>query len=460
MKLGPQSFTRLPGRGMVNTAVSFLPHFVHLVKWWLNSLRWTATPDEQGLPAAVDNTASYLECAVDFELATGVRLTSNSGARLAWADQAARLYRIIRAIARTHTLVLHGVVSTLKAALAPKTNVPSLTPLGAPMSSGFARRPRWLAKGTTEVVAANVSRALEAARSQHAQGGRATRTFAKNWYLDFSGYPHEGQWQPEPLTSLKARLQQQIDGLAASTTAQRDQQAAENQMPDVPLPTITREMKAGVLNGQLVRGSGALCAPPPKHGHAPAQPAWNANRIDADTENGPAPPHSEDAAADAGGSGASSSSSAAPRRTEDGARPTGKNGAAARATSEKYRTQDACRQSLGELESVRELLLLVADARAKRQHDEPLRAGAPTPISSTGHQRGTLADDDPTVEGRDIRANLFPKQLELASPSAGCIFGHQCKPLPFRATRRTWRGAPLGSLLCAKCFVLYSRGHN
>ncbi len=486
---------------------------------------------------------------MDFELAAGCRLTSNDGARLSWTEQAALLYRIIRAIARTHTVVLRGVTSTLAAALAPRTRVPSLTPLGAPMTSGFGRRPQWLAKGTTEVVAANVIRALVATGTQQELEGRTTRTFAKNWYLDFSGYPHEGQWKPEPVTDLVTKLQRQIDALASAAPLSEETQKAtdSHQMegalwpttahgkaaaaptearptvpatsatpqregeeasidPHIPLPTITREMKAAAVADSVAQ--------------------LHPGRDGREGKGSSAPLLVGDAATKSGHSEASS------RGLND------RNAASTRAGS----TRTVSQPSLEELETVRELMLLAAEVKARRQNDAilvdggfptaaPARRGrppaqrAPPRPAENNHQhqlrlrpkKSQLQDEQrhhqdlgasdsggllvangsaprandalpsslpssprAASTSRSIRASPAaartsqpytshqvdggkstispPKQLELASPTAGCILGHQSTPLPFRVTQRTWRGAPPRSLLCAKCYFLVLSG--
>ncbi len=508
----PQVYVRLPGRGMVNTSVSFLPHFAHPVRWWINSLRWTATPEEEGLPATVANTVTYLECAIDFELSTGVRLTANDGSRLAWAEQAALLYRIVRAIGRTSTFVLNGrPITTLAEALAPRTKVPSITALGAPLASGFARRPRWLAAKTPEVVAVNVFKAMTAARDGRVDPATAVTTFAKHWKLDFAGYPHEGQWTPEPLDRLRERLRKQIDELRSEGEPGETREVASPPIladtpsgasppcpphapeavadadgtstsstgcpPEPPLPRITREMKAGTATLQEV----TLL----HRDRKPYTDGWGTGDDSARQAQsfGDSGVHDDGTTGNATGAGSST----------DGISPM---------------------VTIAELESVRELVLLAADVKKKRHE---MMTHSPSPASCPAEVRrgsgrpcgldvassdatrpagsslingtkplGDLPEDRalpplPTLdadgrigprpetstspstsssaENGDAATNLVPRQPNSAPESPGCHFGHPCKPLQFRINKRPWRGAPPGSHLCARCYLAYSKGY-
>ena len=87
----------------------------------------------------------------------------------------------------------------MRAALDPRTDAPSLTPLGAAVMSGYGRRPKWLCPNTLVVVAANVWRAKGAERLANpgcvlvSRGGR----FAENWKVDYMGFLAMDLWRAE-----------------------------------------------------------------------------------------------------------------------------------------------------------------------------------------------------------------------------------------------------------------------
>ncbi len=117
---------------------------------------------------------------IDFELSTGFRLGVDGACGNTWAEKARVLAYIVKALARIHTITINGARTTLQKALRPRGDVPSLTPLGAPVTSGYGRRPKWVSDKTPQVVAYNVWRAREAERRTRTLAGHATKPNARN----------------------------------------------------------------------------------------------------------------------------------------------------------------------------------------------------------------------------------------------------------------------------------------
>ncbi len=117
----------------------------------------------------------------------------------------------IRAAARIYGLVKGTANTTLKQAVSPRTDSPSLTHLGAPLVSGFGRRPIWLSTRTPEVVACNVWRARREERQVTEQQDRTCRgrLFARGWQIDYRGYPAEDRWTSEAERRLRQKVEEE-----------------------------------------------------------------------------------------------------------------------------------------------------------------------------------------------------------------------------------------------------------
>ncbi len=214
----------IKGRGDVNVTFAYPPHYADPVRWWWNRLRWPRATQEEGHDAA-DQTAAYLECVVDFELTTGFRLGEDGACGRSWAEKARVLAYIVRTLARVHTVAKNGLRTTLQKAVGPRTNATALASLGAPLVSGYSKRPTWLAEQTPEVVAYNVWRARAHERrtcAARAQNYRV-RTFAKGWEVDYRGYPSLDAWTSPAVGRFGAALasakrpRQPADGEGATT---------------------------------------------------------------------------------------------------------------------------------------------------------------------------------------------------------------------------------------------------
>ncbi len=118
-----------------------------------------------------------------------------------------------------------------KASLDPQTSVPSLTPLDAPRTSGFSRRPRWLSSFTTSVAAANVWRILQA-RDDGRRQQQHTRTFARGHTVNRSGVKQHVLWRTRVEKELK--LQHDAEMKAYYSALDRWQTKPVGPMPRRP----------------------------------------------------------------------------------------------------------------------------------------------------------------------------------------------------------------------------------
>ncbi len=257
------------GRGMVNLSFMFPAYYADAIRWWLNQIKWV-TPSSAVNLSAASSSVTFLECAVDFELSTGLRLGLEGSCGPTWADKAKAMAYLMKAAARIFTIKHHGRDIGYNAALRPSPNVFSLSPLGAPLMSGLARRPVWACAHTPQVVAANLWRARAADRLAAAAAPRTaavpsrSRTFAAAWELNYSGFPAQNRWQPEVLERLyKAAADARNatapsaagDGLprpSSTSHPPRRRPRPELELPrrsgEPPLPTVTRDFKRARLN--------------------------------------------------------------------------------------------------------------------------------------------------------------------------------------------------------------------
>ncbi len=148
---------------------------------------------------------------------------------LTWADKAKMVSYLIKAASRMFTITRWGDKTDYKQALLPRSSVSSLTPLGAPLMAGLARRPVWASRLTPSAVAANVWRARASDRfkqvssSRGSWAGARARTFANDWEIDYSHFPSENRWQPDAIAKISMASE------AAKRRQQELQQAASEQ---------------------------------------------------------------------------------------------------------------------------------------------------------------------------------------------------------------------------------------
>jgi hypothetical protein len=174
-------------------------------------LRWPrhALPDHLPPSAA---TSTHLEFVVDFELSSGLKLGADGACGTSWKEKASTLIAIIKSLARIYTIVVDDKVVGYKEAFQPRTNVPALVPLGAPVLAGFARRPVWVSGRTPQAVAVNLWRARAADRRERALSSSLssvstrTRAFAKDWVLNYASFPADDGWRPSALQRLRTQL--------------------------------------------------------------------------------------------------------------------------------------------------------------------------------------------------------------------------------------------------------------
>ncbi len=271
----------VPGRGMVNISFNYPGYYAEAVRWWWNRLRWPVEA-VRGEANGAATTVSYLEGVIDFELSTGFRLGLDGACGSTWAEKARVLAYIVKALARIHTITINGARTTLQKALRPRGDVPSLTPLGAPVTSGYGRRPKWVSDKTPQVVAYNVWRAREAERRTRTLAGHATkpnarnRMFAKNWAINYAGFPADDGWIPQANAALKEKIAKRAHGdrggcepcapphpasgaKRGTAGSAREHQGRDgppydnlrggaDEDGDVPLPSMTREQKMARMN--------------------------------------------------------------------------------------------------------------------------------------------------------------------------------------------------------------------
>ncbi len=201
----------IEGRGMVNLSFAFPTHYADAVRWWLNNLKWVTQSSLIGLPMTA-TSVTHLECVIDFEMSTGLRLGLDGACATTWSAKARALYYIIKALARIYTINIGCNKVGFKHAFLPRSNVASLAPLGAPVMAGFARRPVWVCRRTPQVVAANVWRARAAHRRVLAAAAPSTslsarsRTFAHEWDVNYEGFPSDDRWLPKASASLTTAI--------------------------------------------------------------------------------------------------------------------------------------------------------------------------------------------------------------------------------------------------------------
>jgi hypothetical protein len=269
VSLHRRASTLVAGRGMVNVSFALPTYYADAVRWWLNNLRWPTTGAVVGLPSPW-TSATYLECVVDMELSTGFRLGLDGACETTWAAKAKTLYYIVRTLARIHTINVGDGKGLFKSVLSPLPSVSALSPLGAPVQAGFARRPIWACPHTPDVVAANVWRARAAETRARATGASTSaaaraRTFAHDWTVTYSGYPAQDRWRAQSAIDLEAAIARTIrekekrppsdrrpsdqDAVKRRKTDKGDlTTAAERPSPSHPPPAMTREFKRARIN--------------------------------------------------------------------------------------------------------------------------------------------------------------------------------------------------------------------
>ena len=163
----PGTKQRVPGRGSVNTYLTFPRHFLDPLIWWLSTVKWTKLSRERDDDThPFQRTTSYYEMVVNFELTTAIRVPGAD-----WTQQPSDFADMLRAVARIFLVTDGDATYTYNNYFAPERSVAALTCLGAPRVPGVHRRPLWLlADRTADVVAANVWQAIanfRLTRSQH-----------------------------------------------------------------------------------------------------------------------------------------------------------------------------------------------------------------------------------------------------------------------------------------------------
>ncbi len=204
----------IKGRGDINTSFAYPPHYAEPVLWWWNRLKWRRA-DTSERPSAPCNSSTYLEAVIDFEQATGFHIGADGACSTAWNEKARVLAYIVKSLARICNISKNGMITTLKDAVAPCTDAASLTPLGAPIMSGYGRKPVWVYPETPELVAVNVWRARNWDRTATPAGRAANarrRTFAMQWQVVRKGYAPSAAWRPKAARDLQNAIDHHSDG--------------------------------------------------------------------------------------------------------------------------------------------------------------------------------------------------------------------------------------------------------
>ncbi len=421
--------TLIAGRGMVNMSFPYPSYYAEAVRWWLNQLRWPIATTVAHLPPS-STTATNLECVIDFELATGLKIGADGTCSTAWTNKAKVLMNMIKAVARIFTIRIGGRQVTLQEAIDPRVNAPSLVPLGAPPMAGLGRRPLWASSRTTSAVAVNVWRAREDDKRRRASAGsRAaatdrTRAFAKTWEVNYANFPTEDRWNPSAVADLKRKLDviNQTNEERSKRPRLQDLQPHRRDPPPaaraplvcpqpppddprdavvalprdldsgLPLPAMTREFKRARLN-----------LPPTQEAGSGALPFVTPNTSASDT-------HSDN------------------------------------------------RNSL-DMNSVH---LHGANGEAPCARHSTLHGGSSSSSASrSGASSAAVTDLCPAPGGATRRARPASKGIE-AVPCAACgvdtpIFGSRFLPnAPW--TSQAWRGARPGTMICLKCHGEYVAG--
>ena len=101
------------------------------IRSWFNYLTWQKRGTTQlNVPRA---TTTLLECVIDFEMTSGLRLGDCEGIRLSWGQKAKRLGYYLRTLARINTIAWNGIPMSYNQAVKPTIDATSLTPLGGPL---------------------------------------------------------------------------------------------------------------------------------------------------------------------------------------------------------------------------------------------------------------------------------------------------------------------------------------
>jgi exonuclease III len=474
----------IKGKGMVNVTCPCPPHLVHPIKWWFNQLKWRRRKPEQ-YPNAHDTTVTYLECAIDFELATGVRLATDGERETTWAGKARIIAAVIRLLNRVHGIVANGRQVPMKTALGPRADAPSLTPLGAPVAPGYGRKPVWVDPRTPYAVAANYARARRAALRASVRNRRTTG-FAQHWHLNYEGFPATKNWTPPSIKRLATAVEQaRIQRGAQRSGEQEDSPTKQDTSQDVARQEHTP--KAGARDHRCrVEGQ-----PPGKRARR-AEGQTTARQVPRGDVFPEVPPNVDTSASSS--TAVTTAATTATTMTIDAtvrmnAQPPGDDWQPSKKKVKRPEYFDLTEDANGVVsapkytrEQKRQACPLVQwtnvdkSGRGTLQSAWRLPAGeeqwgdahAANGASSSGTQtaNGTVACDrisnstpaDGNPPETSNRCSLHGEKGHQTEGRCG-VCNVASKLLPFRRiTRERWRGKPRGTLLCTRCH-LKSRWH-
>ena len=210
----------IQGRGVVDVSVKHPFIYIEYVKKWFNMLAWKPRdPNER--PNSPGETVTYLECLVDFELTTGIKFGNEGPHPLSWAERARILAYYVKTLARVYTVKLNNIQVPFKQAMRPMLDAAPLAPLGAPVLSGYGRKPIWTHPGTHTAIVTNVRKARANDPQNHATTAeeRRNRSFAHRWPMTLSGHKI-GKWMMDDHAHKNKRKASE----ANTTNPRRNQQ--------------------------------------------------------------------------------------------------------------------------------------------------------------------------------------------------------------------------------------------
>ena len=270
---------RIRGRGSVNISLIHPQIYLEPVRQWFNGLKWKKRSEDSA--NAPCSTVTLLECVVDFELTTGLRLEDCEGKEMTWGQKAKRLGYYLRTMSRINTIKWNGTTMSFQKAVLPTTDATSITPLGGPLMSGYGRSPFWNDKRTPTIAALNVWKAKQTQTEETFctdLKSRRSRKFADNWFLKMQGHKanKEGEEnkpnQDAHSSTSSSPTVCSLGGLQASKrlleSSTKDEHKRPKDVPKepnhneedeklidphIPFPTMTRKDKANDHNQEAQR---------------------------------------------------------------------------------------------------------------------------------------------------------------------------------------------------------------
>ena len=152
------------------------------------------------LEQAEDTT--WLRCALDFEIFTGIGMRAIDGTRLTWSQRANTLASVVRAIARTNILTLGGERMKVERMFPSVSEAGELRHLGIPPTHGMKITLSYADSRTADVVAVNAVKAKAAWEGQRARA----RRFGDTWTTSTRLAPTRKLYEPLAMKTIRRRI--------------------------------------------------------------------------------------------------------------------------------------------------------------------------------------------------------------------------------------------------------------